>query len=125
MVLSDKAEKGRKTALIVSVMCFAVSLFSLASFNILMAGIGFAAAYHIGKGSLTARNFAVILTISEIPVLAVMIVFMARQLVLAYIIAAAIILVLDAIALLLLLFNKNLGIYFREVFEANADEIKE
>ena len=125
MTLSDKAEKGRKTAIVVSVMCFIVSLFSLISLNILMAAIGFVIAYHIGKGSLTARNFAVILTIAEIPVLAVMIIFMARQLVLAYIIAAAIVLVLDAIVLLLLLFNKNLSIYFREVFEANADDTKE
>lgn len=122
MMLSDKAENGRRTALIVSVMCFAVALFSLASFNILMAGIGFAVAYHIGKGSLTARNFGVILTISEIPVLTVMIVFMARQFVLAYIIAAAIVLVLDAIVLLLLLFNKNLSAYFREVFEQTEQD---
>ncbi len=122
MTLSDNAEKGRKTAILVSVMCFAVSLFSLISFNILMAAIGFGVAYHIGKGSLTARNCGVILTISEIPVLTVMIVFMARQFVLAYIIAAAIVLVLDAIALLLLLFNKNLSAYFREVFEQTEQD---
>lgn len=125
MVLSEKAEKGKKTAVLVSVMCVAVSFFSLVSLNILMAAIGFVIAYHIRKGSLTARNCGVILAISEIPVLTVMIVFMARQFVLAYIIAAAIVLVLDVIALLLLLFNKNLSAYFREVFEANADDENE
>lgn len=122
MVLSDKAEKGRKTALIVSVMCFAVALFSLASFNILMAGIGFAVAYHIGKGSLTARNFGVILSIAQIPVLIVIIIMTAGQFVPAYIIAAAAIMAIDIVALLMLIFNSSLNTYFREIFESEAEK---
>ena len=122
MTLSDKAEKGRKTAVLVSVMCFAVALFSLISLNILMAAIGFVIAYHIGKGSLTARNCGVILSISQLPVLTVMIIMTAGHIAPAYIIAASSIMIIDIAVLLMLSFNNNLNTYFREVFESKAEE---
>ena len=122
MTLSDKAEKGRKTAIAVSVMCFIVSLFSLISLNILMAAIGFVIAYHIGKGSLTARNCGVILSISQLPVLTVMIIMTAGHIAPAYIIAAAAVMIIDAAVLLMLSFNSNLSTYFREVLESEAEK---
>lgn len=121
-MLSDKAEKGRKTAVIVSVMCFIVSLFSLVSLNILMAAIGFVVAYHIGKGSFTARNCGIILSISQLPVLIVMIIMTAGQIVPAYIIAAAVIMIIDTAVLLMLSFNSNLNTYFREVYDMTEDK---
>ncbi len=122
MTLSDKAEKGRKTAVLVSVMCFAVALFSLISLNILMAAIGFVIAYHIGKGSLTARNCGVILSISQLPVLTVMIIMTAGHIAPAYIIAASSIMIIDIAVLIMLSFNDNLNTYFREVFESKTEE---
>ena len=71
MKMTSAAENGRKTAAFVSALCYVISALSLFTLNILMAAIGFAAAYHIKRGSLTARNVGIILRIADLPVLAV------------------------------------------------------
>lgn len=125
MTLSDKAESGKKIAVAAAVMCFAISFFSVISFNFLMAAMGFAAAYHLGKGSLTARNFTIILRIADIPVMGVLVwiasVF-AEDFVPQFIAAAAAAAVLDMIVLLILFFSSSVNTYFREVYENNKDD---
>ena len=125
MTLSDSAEKGRRTAFVVSVMCFLISFFSLLTFNILMAAMGFAAAYYITKGSLTARNFTVLLRIADIPVLALIGAFAAEftgDFLPAYVIALGVTALLDVIVLLILMFGKNINFYFREIYAMEKDE---
>lgn len=121
MTLSENAAKGKKTAALVSVMCFALAAMSLLTVNILMAAVDFAVAYHIKRGSLTARNLAVILRIAYIPAFIVVSEAFRRyggafpipsEAVTLLIAAAA---VLDVSALLILIFSKNAGAYFHEV----------
>lgn len=121
MTLSEQGEKGRKTAARVSVVCFVISALSLLTLNILMAAIGFAVAYNIKRGSLTARNVGIILRIADIPVLAV-IAFVFRKygavLPIPYIGVfgvIAIIALLDVTALFTLIFSSNASAYFHEV----------
>lgn len=128
MILSENAEKGRRTAAVISVMCYLISAFSLLTLNILMAAMGFAAAYHINKGSLTARNFAVILRIADIPALALISVVAAKfaeDFLPAYVIAVGVIAVLDVIVLLMLMFGKNVNAYFKEVYSASEENEQE
>lgn len=121
MTLSEQGEKGRKTAARVSAVCFVISAFSLLTLNILMAAIGFAVAYNIKRGSLTARNVGIILRIADIPVLAV-IAFVFRKygavLPIPYIGVfgvIAIIALLDVTALFTLIFSSNASAYFHEI----------
>lgn len=121
MTLSEQGEKGRKTAARVSAVCFVISALSLLTLNILMAAIGFAVAYNIKRGSLTARNVGIILRIADIPVLAV-IAFVFRKygavLPIPYIGVfgvIAIIALLDVTALFTLIFSSNASAYFHEV----------
>lgn len=119
--MTSSADKGRKTAALVSALCYVISALSLFTLNILMAAIGFAAAYHIKRGSLTARNVGIILRIADLPVLAV-IAFVFRKygavLPISYIGVIAVIAVtalLDITALFTLIFSKNVSAYFHEV----------
>lgn len=121
MTLSEQREKGRKTAARVSVVCFVISALSLLTLNILMAAIGFAVAYNIKRGSLTARNVGIILRIADIPVLAV-IAFVFRRygavLPIPYIGVFGVIAItalLDVTALFTLIFSSNASAYFHEV----------
>ena len=123
--MTSAADKGRKTAALVSALCYVISALSLFTLNILMAAIGFAAAYHIKRGSLTARNVGIILRIADLPVLAV-IAFVFRKygavLPVPYIgvfpVLGAIAL-LDVIALFTLIFSKNASAYFHEISDSN------
>ncbi len=124
MMLSDNAEKGRRTAAVVSVMCFLISAFSLFTFNILMAAMGFAAAYYIKKGSLTARNFTVILRIADVPALALISAVAAKftgDFLPAYVIAVGVTALLDVIVLLILIFGSNINAYFKETYAASGE----
>lgn len=121
MTLSEQGEKGRKTASRVSAVCFVISALSLLTLNILMAAIGFAAAHHIKRGSLTARNVGIILRIADIPVLAV-IAFVFRKygavLPIPYIGVFGVIAItalLDVTALFTLIFSRNASAYFHEI----------
>lgn len=121
MTLSEQGEKGRKTAARVSAVCFVISALSLLTLNILMAAIGFAAAYNIKRGSLTARNVGIILRIADIPVLAV-IAFVFRKygavLPIPYIGVFGVIAItalLDVTALFTLIFSSNASAYFHEI----------
>lgn len=121
MTLSEQGEKGRKTAARVSAVCFVISALSLLTLNILMAAIGFAAAYNIKRGSLTARNVGIILRIADIPVLAV-IAFVFRKygavLPIPYIGVFGVIAItalLDVTALFTLIFSRNASAYFHEI----------
>lgn len=121
MTLSEQGEKGRKTAARVSAVCFVISALSLLTLNILMAAIGFAVAYNIKRGSLTARNVGIILRIADIPVLAV-IAFVFRKygavLPIPYIGVFGVIAItalLDVTALFTLIFSSNASAYFHEV----------
>lgn len=121
MTLSEQGEKGRKTAARVSALCYAISALSLLTLNILMAAVGFAAAYHIKRGSLTARNVGIILRIADIPVLAV-IAFVFRKygavLPIPYIGVFGVIAItalLDVTALFTLIFSRNASAYFHEI----------
>lgn len=124
MTLSEQGEKGRKTAARVSTVCFVISALSLLTLNILMAAIGFAVAYNIKRGSLTARNVGIILRIADIPVLAV-IAFVFRKygavLPIPYIGVFGVIAVtalLDVTALFTLIFSRNASAYFHEVYDS-------
>lgn len=124
MTLSEQGEKGRKTAARVSAVCFVISALSLLTLNILMAAIGFAAAYNIKRGSLTARNVGIILRIADIPVLAV-IAFVFRKygavLPMPYIGVFGVIAItalLDVTALFTLIFSRNASAYFHEVSDS-------
>lgn len=124
MTLSEQGEKGRKTAARVSAVCFVISTLSLLTLNILMAAIGFAVAYNIKRGSLTARNVGIILRIADIPVLAV-IAFVFRRygavLPIPYIGVFGVIAVtalLDVTALFTLIFSRNASAYFHEVYDS-------
>lgn len=124
MTLSEQGEKGRKTAARVSAVCFVISAFSLLTLNILMAAIGFAVAYNIKRGSLTARNVGIILRIADIPVLAV-ITFVFRKygavLPIPYIGVFGVIAItalLDVTALFTLIFSRNASAYFHEVSDS-------
>lgn len=124
MTLSEQGEKGRKTAARVSAVCFVISALSLLTLNILMAAIGFAAAYNIKRGSLTARNVGIILRIADIPVLAV-ITFVFRKygavLPIPYIGVFGVIAItalLDVTALFTLIFSRNASAYFHEVSDS-------
>lgn len=124
MNLSDSAEKGRKIALAAAVMCAVISAFSLFTLNILMAATGFAAAYYIKRGSLTARNFAVILRIADIPALVLISVVaskFAENFLAAYAAAATVTAVLDIAVLCILIFSGSANAYFKEVYAANAE----
>lgn len=119
--MTSAADKGRKTAAFVSVLCYVISALSLCTLNILMAAIGFAAAYYIKRGSLTARNVGIILRIADLPVL-VVIAYVFRKygavLPISYIGVIAVIAVtalLDVTALFTLIFSKNASAYFHEV----------
>lgn len=121
MTLSEQGEKGRKTAARVSAVCFVISALSLLTLNILMAAIGFAVAYNIKRGSLTARNVGIILRIADIPVLAV-IAFVFRKygavLPMPYIGVFGVIAItalLDVTALFTLIFSRNASAYFHEI----------
>ncbi len=121
MKMTSAADKGRKTAALVSALCYVISALSLLTLNILMAAIGFAAAYHIKRGSLTARNVGVILRIADLPVLAV-VAYVFRKygavLPIPYIGVIAVIAVtalLDVTSLFTLIFSKNARAYFHEV----------
>lgn len=123
MTLSENAEKGRRTAALAALMCYALAGLSLLTLNLLMAAVDSAVAYYIKRGSLTARNLAVLLRISYIPALAVISGAFRRyggglpvpaSAVTVILAAAALI---DIIALAVLLFGKNARIYFREVSE--------
>lgn len=121
--LSGSAERGRKNAFAVSVMCFLTSVFSLLTFNILMAAIGFAAAYYIKKGSMTARNLEMLLRAADIPVMLLIIAVtaaLAENYLTVYITAAAVTAVLDVTVLLTLLRNTDINAYFREAHESAA-----
>lgn len=124
MTLSEQGEKGRKTAARVSAVCFVISALSLLTLNILMAAIGFAVAYNIKRGSLTACNVGIILRIADIPVLAV-IAFVFRRygavLPIPYIGVFGVIAVtalLDVTALFTLIFSRNASAYFHEVYDS-------
>lgn len=128
MTLSENAAKGKKTAALVSAACFALAAMSLLTVNILMAAVDFAVAYHIKRGSLTARNLAVILRIAYIPALAVVsgafriygtALPIPSEAVTVLIAAAA---VLDVSALLILIFSKNTGAYFHEVSDSSEND---
>ncbi|MBP1561703.1 MAG: hypothetical protein J6C96_10765 [Oscillospiraceae bacterium] len=128
MTLSDSAERGRKTAAAVSVMCFVISAFSLLTFNIPMAAMGFAAAYHIKKGSLTARNFAILLRIADVPVLALISAVAARftgDFLPVYVIAVGVTAVLDVVSLLILMFGRNINAYFKETYAASGENAED
>ena len=119
--MTSSADKGRKTVALVSALCYVISALSLFTLNILMAAIGFAAAYHIKRGSLTARNVGIILRIADLPVLAVIAVVFRKYgavLPVPYIgvfpVLGAIAL-LDITALFTLIFSKNARAYFHEV----------
>ncbi|MDE6709449.1 MAG: hypothetical protein K2J76_03045 [Oscillospiraceae bacterium] len=122
--MTSAADKGRKTAALVSALCYVISALSLLTLNILMAAIGFAAAYHINRGSLTARNVGIILRIADLPVLAV-IAFVFRKygefMPISYIGVIAVIAVtvlLDVTALFTLIFSKNASAYFHEISDS-------
>lgn len=124
MTLSEQGEKGRKTAALVSALCYVISALSMLTLNILMAAIGFAAAYNIKRGSLTARNVGIILRIADIPVLAV-IAFVFRKygavLPMPYIGVFGVIAItalLDVTALFTLIFSRNASAYFHEVSDS-------
>lgn len=124
MTLSEQGEKGRKIAALVSALCYVISALSLLTLNILMAAIGFAAAYNIKRGSLTARNVGIILRIADIPVLAV-IAFVFRKygavLPIPYIGVFGVIAItalLDVTALFTLIFSRNASAYFHEVSDS-------
>ncbi len=125
MTLSDKAKKGKKEAGVVSALCFAVSAFSLLTFNFLMAAIGFASAHYMKKGSLAAKNLMLILRIADIPVLLLVSsiagsfsgVLRAAATILIVLIA-----ILDAAILITLVFSENLDSYFSEIYTSDAEQ---
>lgn len=126
--MTSAADKGRKTAALVSALCYIISALSLFTLNILMAAIGFAAAYHIKRGSLTARNVGIILRIADIPVL-IVIAYVFRKygavLPISYIGVIAVIAVtalLDITALFTLIFSKNASAYFHEVSDSRETD---
>lgn len=127
----SSADKGRKTASWISVLCYVISALSLCTLNILMAAIGFAAAYYIKRGSLTARNVGIILRIADIPVIIVIAyvfrkygaAFPASDIVVVLIISVTAL--LDITALFTLIFSKNASAYFHECEEANSNNDNE
>lgn len=127
MNLSENAEKGRKTAALAAALCYALAGLSLLTLNILMAAVDFAVAYHIKRGSRTARNLAVILRTAYIPALAVVSEAFRRygggfpiptEAVTVLLAAAA---VIDISVLLILIFGKNARTYFHEVSDKPED----
>lgn len=124
MTLSEMGEKGKETAARVSAVCYAISFLSLFTLNILMAAVGFAAAYHIKRGSLTARNVGVLLRIADLPVLAV-VAFVFRKygavVPVPYIGVVGVLAVtalLDVAALFTLIFSSSARAYFHEVSDS-------
>lgn len=122
--MTSSADKGRKTAAFVSVLCYVISALSLCTLNILMAAIGFAAAYHIKRGSLTARNVGIILRIADIPVL-IVIAYVFRKYGAAFppsdivvVIIISVTALLDVTALFTLIFSKNASAYFHEISDS-------
>lgn len=126
--MTSATDRGRKTAVFVSVLFYGLSALSLLTLNILMAAVGFAAAYHIKRGSLTARNVGIILRIADIPVLAVIAyVFRKYGAVLPISFAAvtaliAVTALLDVTALFTLIFSKSAREYFHETEAVRAIE---
>lgn len=128
MTLSENAEKGRRTAALAAFMCYALAGLSLLTLNLLMAVVDSAVAYYIKRGSLTARNLAVLLRISYIPALAVVSGAFRRYGGGLPVPASAVTVLLAAVALIdisalaVLVFSKNVRIYCREVSAEQGED---
>ena len=124
MALSESAKKGKAAAAGAALFCGAGAVLSLLTLNIPLAVIGFWAANGMKKGNFAARNIGVLLRIADIPFM--LIIWFAvkaagapellNTIIIAVMAAAALIDVLSLIVLM----NKDLKQYLREMSGAES-----
>lgn len=128
MALSESAEKGRSAASAAAFFCGTGAVLSLLTLNILLAVIGFWAANGIKKGNYAARNIGVLLRIADIPFMLIIWFAVkaagAPELLNTIIIAVMAVAALIDILSLIVLTNKNLKQYLREMsgIESGRDD---
>lgn len=127
MALSESAKKGRTAASAAAFFCGAGAVLSLLMLNIPLALIGFWTANSIKKGNSAARNVDILLRIADIPIMLIIWFAVkavgAPELLNTIIIAAAgIVAFIDIWSLIVLIGNKNLKQYLREMSSAEYDK---
>lgn len=124
MALSESAEKGRSAASAAAFFCGTGAVLSLLTLNILLAVIGFWAANGIKKGNFAARNIGILLRIADIPFMLIIWLAVkaagAPELLNTIIIAVMAVAALIDILSLIVLTNKNLKQYLREMSGAES-----
>ena len=119
MALSESAKKGRSAASAAAFFCGTGAVLSLLTLNIPLALIGFWAANGVKKGNCAARNIGVLLRIADIPFMLIIWFAVktagAPELLNTIIIAVMAVAALIDIIALIVLMNKNLKQYLREM----------
>lgn len=119
MALSESAKKGGAAASAAAFFCGTGAVLSLLTLNIPLAVIGFWAANGIKKGNSAARNIGVLLRIADIPFMLIIWLAVktagAPKLPNTVIIAVTAIAALIDILSLIVLMNKDLKQYLREM----------
>ncbi|MBD5146129.1 MAG: hypothetical protein HDT21_09550 [Ruminococcus sp.] len=119
MTLSESAEKGRSAASAAAFFCGTGAVLSLLTLNIPLAIIGFWAANGIKKGNFASRNIGVLLRIADIPFMLIIWFAVktagAPELLNTIITAVMAVAALIDIMTLIVLMNKNLKQYLREM----------
>lgn len=119
MALSESAKKGRSAASAAAFFCGTGAVLSLLTLNIPLAIIGFWAANGVKKGNFAARNIGVLLRIADIPFMLIIWFAVktagAPELLNTIIIAVMAVAALIDIIALIVLMNKNLKQYLREM----------
>ena len=127
MTLSESAEKGRAAASRAALLCGAGAALSLLTLAIPLAVIGFWAAGGIKKGNFAARNIGILLRIADIPFMLIIWFAVkaagAPELLNTIIVAVtAVAALIDILSLIVLIGNKNLKQYFREIGKAESEQ---
>lgn len=127
MALSESAEKGRSTAAAAALFCNIGAVLSLLTLDIPLALIGFWVSGGIRKGNTAARNMCILLHIADMLFLLI-ILFAVRTagvpewLNTTLIAAAGLMAFIDIWLLIMLIGNKGLKQYFREMSGAESEQ---
>lgn len=125
MALSESAEKGRSAASAAAFFCGTGAVLSLLTLNIPLALIGFWAANGIKKGNPAARNVGILLRVADMIFMLIIRYAVktvgAPELLNTIVTAAACLAVfIDILSLIVLIGNKNLKQYLREMSGAES-----
>lgn len=126
MNLSENAARGEKIVASTSVICSAVAVLPILSFNIISAILGFGAARFLRRGSFAAKELSIILRIADIPVLAAALIvshlFSGEIVFKIFFIAAVLVAAFDMV-IIMSLTSSDANAYFREVYEWQQSEL--